>query len=175
MLSAPLVREVFSPEFSQAALPLAILLCALFCLAHADLMRRILAARHRQHLDLKLTARASALAVAATVAFTPLFGSVGAASAMLLGEFVLLILAKRAVTQTGPGISLVKASGPPFIAALLMAVVVFLLRDYSLWVRLTVGMVTYSFFMWFARERVLDDLRNLGFLSMPAPSSSSKS
>lgn len=174
VLSAPIIHELFSPNFSRAAIPLTILLCALFCMAQGDLMRRILAARHRQRLDLKITARASALAVAATVALTPHFGSVGAASAMLLGEFFLLILANRAVTQTGPGVSLVKASALPFISALLMAVGVVLLHEYSLWVRLAAGILTYSFFMWFARERVLDDLRNLGFLSMPATSSSSK-
>lgn len=169
VLSAPLVREVFSPEFSQAALPLGILLCALFCMAHGDLMRRVLAARHHQRLDLKLTVRATALAVAATVALTPYFGSVGAASAMLIGEFALLILARRALTQTGPGFSLVKASTLPFVAALLMAVGVFVLRDHSLWVRLTAGIIIYSFCIWLARERVLNDLRNLGFLSIPAP------
>lgn len=173
VLSGPIIHELFTPNFSPAALPLAILLVALFCMAHGDLMRRILAARHHQRLDLKLTARATALTMVAIVALTPFFAILGAASAMLVGEFALLILAKRALAQTGPGISVVKASAVPFVAALLMAAGVFLLSDYSVWVRLAAGAIIYSLLMWLDRARILDDLHTLAFLAKPAPPSKS--
>lgn len=169
VLSAPLIQELFSPGFAPAALSLAVLLCALWCMAQGDLMRRILAARHQQRLDLRLTAQATAVAMIATVVLTPLFGAPGAASAMLIGELALLILAKRALGQTGPRFSIISASAVPFAAALAMAAGVMLLDGHSVWVRLAAGAAIYVGLMWFMRRHVLDDLHNLSFLARRAP------
>jgi len=164
VLAHPLILAIFSDRFAPAAVPLAILLGAFYLMALSDLVRRVLVARHRQRLDLILTAVATAFSLFAIAGLTPWIGVVGSAMAMLAGEFVLLAFCKRALDRSGARVSLLRALAAPALVSGVMGACVFALRHEALWVSVAAGTAIYLVYLWLIRTRILSDLRQLEFM-----------
>lgn len=130
LLSEPIVALVGGREYlPDSAVALAILI-AYLPLSYANgLTQYVLIAAGRQRLlTLAFFAALIFNAVANLIAI-PRFGYVGAAWVTVLSEVVLLVPFQRAATRVAPGVSVVREARVPLLATLLMAPVVWWLRD----------------------------------------------
>lgn len=161
ILADPILRLLFPPQFGQAAIILAILMPALAAMAVSDLLRRILAARHRQRLDSKLTAVVTIASVVVTSSLAILFGGVGAAIAMLLGELALVALSLWAVARTGPRIAILRAGSLPLVGALVMGAALAVASNLPLFPRVLVGAFAYLTWLAFFSGHLREDLKRI--------------
>lgn len=161
ILAGPIIRAIFPPEFTRASVMLAILLSAYTAMAVSDLLRRILAARHQQRLDVKLTTLATAVSIAATLLLTTRYGGIGAAVAMLIGEVALVALSLWGVARTGPAVSVVREGYRPLAGALLMGVILALLPGAPLIVRIALGALVYLGWLRLIIGHLYDDLKRI--------------
>ncbi|MBY0330168.1 MAG: oligosaccharide flippase family protein [Acetobacteraceae bacterium] len=169
VLAEPVLALVFGPGYAAAALPLRILMAMVVVMGLSDNLRRVLQARHRQGLDLRLVVAAAVVGLAVTGPTVWFGGAAGAAAAMLAGESVLMILAAVAVRRTGPSGALAASLAGPALAAAVMAAGVLLLRHLSLAVSVPAGAAIYAAMLLLWRRRLLADLHRLeGGGSLPA-------
>ena len=161
ILSGPFIKVLFPPEFAQAAAMLAILMLAYTAMAVSDLLRRILAARHHQQLDLKLTAVGTAVSIIATLWLAADFGGVGAAIAMVVGELAIAVLAHWGVARTGPTVAILKESLRPIAGALLMGAVVWFTSGLPLIARIGIGALIYTAWLKLILAHLVDDLKRI--------------
>lgn len=161
ILSGPLIRDIMSPEFAKASTMLAILFGGHFAMAISDQLRRILAARHMQKLDLKLTAISSIVSVTATVLLASLYGGVGAAIAMVSGEVLLVALSLWGVARTGSAVAILRDSARPLAGAAVMGAAVLLTAGAPLLVRLAVGVGVYLCWAWLNRRQLQNDVKQI--------------
>jgi hypothetical protein len=98
-----------------------------------------------------------AAAVLFNVLMVPLAGSTGAAIAIVAGEAGLLILMGKAMFEmVSPKLGLRTLA--PLVAAVAMAVVVYLLRGMNLFACVGFGILTYSVFLLLLRGVTSDDV-----------------
>ena len=161
VLAEPVLALVFGSGYAAAALPLRILMATVVVMGLSDNLRRVLQARHRQGLDLRLVVAATVVGLAVTGPVVWFGGAAGAAAAMLAGESVLMILAAVAVRRTGPSGALAASLARPALAAAVMAAGVLLLRHLSLAVSVPAGAAIYAAMLLLWRRRLLADLHRL--------------
>jgi O-antigen/teichoic acid export membrane protein len=161
LLAGPIIRAIFPAEFTHAVSMLAILFAAYTAMAISDLLRRILAARHHQKLELKLTTVATAISICATLPLAVRYGGTGAAIAMLIGEVALVALSLWGVTRTGPGVSILRESYRPLAGATLMGAIVALATSVPLLPRIAIGALVYLLWLWLIIGHLRDDLKRI--------------
>lgn len=159
VLAGPLIRDVMSPEFAKASTMLAILFGGHFAMAISDQLRRILAARHMQRLDFKLTCVATLFAVVCTILLASSYGGVGAAIALLSGEALLVALSLWGVARTGPAVAILRDSARPLAGAAVMGAAVLLTAGTPLLTRLAVGVGVYLCWAWLNRRQLQNDVK----------------
>jgi O-antigen/teichoic acid export membrane protein len=130
LLSEPIVAVVGGRDYlPDSAMALAILI-AYLPLSYANgLTQYVLIAAGRQRLLTGAFIAALVFNVAANLVLIPRFGYVGAAWVTVASEVVLLVPFRMAAQSVAPGISLLREARTPLMATLLMAPVVWWLRD----------------------------------------------
>jgi O-antigen/teichoic acid export membrane protein len=130
LLSEPIVAVVGGRDYlPDSAIALAILI-AYLPLSYANgLTQYVLIAAGRQRLLTAAFAAALVYNVAANLMLIPMFGYVGAAWVTVTSEVVLLVPFQMAAHRVAPGVSLLREARTPILATLLMAPVVWWLRD----------------------------------------------
>lgn len=161
VLSEPLIKALFPPQFAEAAGMLATLMLAYVAMATSDLLRRILTARRRQQLDLKVTAVGTVISVAVTLWLAGIYGGLGAAVAMVIGELAILALAHWGVARTGPSVAILREGALPLLGAVLMGAVVWLAGDLPLLARIGLGVLTYLAWLKLAHRNLAEDLNRI--------------
>lgn len=160
-LAEPMVRAIFPAGFASAGAMLEVLMLALAAMSVSDLLRRILAARHRQRLDLNITAFATFVSIASTIWLGIRFGGIGAAFAMLLGELTLMILAWVAVARTGPAVQLLRGNYRAIIGVVMMILGLEATAQLPIGARVVAGAVIYLSWMSFGAKKLHADLKLL--------------
>ena len=130
LLSEPIVAVVGGRDYlPDSAIALAILI-AYLPLSYANgLTQYVLIAAGRQRLLTGAFVAALLFNVAANLVLIPRFGYVGAAWVTVASEVVLLVPFRLAALRVAPGVSLPREARTPLLATLLMAPVVWWLRD----------------------------------------------
>ncbi len=130
LLAEPIIAVVGGSAYlPDGAVALAILICYLPLSYANGLTQYVLIAAGRQRILTAAFVAALVFNVIANLVLIPRFGYVGAAWVTVASELVLLIPFQRAAAQVAPGVSLVGEGRLPLIATLLMAPVVWWLRD----------------------------------------------
>jgi len=130
LLSEPIVRLVGGRAYlPDAAIALAILICYLPLSYTNGLTQYVLIAAGRQRLLTKAFVAALVFNVVANVLLIPRYSLVGAAWVTVLSEVVLLVPFRAAARAVAPDVGLLEAARAPLLATLLMAPVVWWLRD----------------------------------------------
>jgi O-antigen/teichoic acid export membrane protein len=130
LLSEPIVAVIGGRDYlPDSAVALAILI-AYLPLSYANgLTQYVLIAAGRQRLLTGAFVAALAFNVAANLTLIPRFGYVGAAWVTVASEVVLLVPFRMAARSVAPGVSLAREARTPLLATLLMAPVIWWLRD----------------------------------------------
>jgi O-antigen/teichoic acid export membrane protein len=130
LLSEPIVAVVGGRDYlPDSAIALAILI-AYLPLSYANgLTQYLLIAAGRQRLLTGAFVAALVFNLAANLLLIPRFGYVGAAWVTVASEVVLLVPFQLAALSVAPGVSLAREARTPLLATLLMAPVVWWLRD----------------------------------------------
>jgi len=130
LLAEPVVTVVAGREYlPESAIALSILICYLPLSYANGLTQYVLIAAGRQRLLTGAFMAALVFNVAANLLLIPRFGYVGAAWVTVASELVLLVPFSRAAAKVAPGVSLLREARIPLLATLLMAPVVWWLRD----------------------------------------------
>ena len=130
LLAEPIVAVVAGREYlPESAIALSILICYLPLSYANGLTQYVLIAAGRQRLLTGAFVAALVFNVAANLILIPRFGYVGAALVTVASEIVLLVPFARAAAKVAPGVSLLREARIPLLATLLMAPVVWWLRD----------------------------------------------
>jgi O-antigen/teichoic acid export membrane protein len=130
LLSEPIVGLVGGRAYlPDSAIALAILICYLPLSYTNGLTQYVLIAAGRQRLLTKAFVAALVFNVVANVLLIPRYSLVGAAWVTVLSEVVLLVPFRAAARQVAPDVGLLEAARAPLLATLLMAPVVWWLRD----------------------------------------------
>ena len=131
LLAEPVVALVAGREYlPDSAIALSILICYLPLSYANGLTQYVLIAAGRQRLLTGAFVAALVFNVAANLILIPRFGYVGAAWVTVASEVVLLVPFARAAAKVAPGVSLLREARIPLLATLLMAPVVWWLRDF---------------------------------------------
>ncbi|HEX8967624.1 MAG TPA: polysaccharide biosynthesis C-terminal domain-containing protein, partial [Chloroflexota bacterium] len=150
LLSEPIVAIVGGRDYlPDSAIALAILICYLPLSYVNGLTQYVLIAANRQRLLTGAFVAALIFNVGANVALIPRFGFVGAAWVTVASEVVLLIPFQLAVNRVIQGVSVFGEARRPLLATLLMAPVVWWLRDaiHPL-AAIAAGMLIYPLALW---------------------------
>ena len=130
LLAEPIVAVVGGREYlPDSAVALAILICYLPLSYANGLTQYVLIAAGRQRLLTAAFVAALVFNVVANLLLIPRFSYVGAAWVTVASELVLLVPFQRAVARVAPGVSLLNEARLPLIGTLLMAPLVWWLRD----------------------------------------------
>jgi O-antigen/teichoic acid export membrane protein len=130
LLAEPIVAVVAGRDYlPDSAIALSILICYLPLSYANGLTQYVLIAAGRQRLLTGAFVAALVFNVAANLVLIPRFGYVGAAWVTVASELVLLVPFARAAARVAPGVSLLREARMPVLATLLMAPVVWWLRD----------------------------------------------
>jgi O-antigen/teichoic acid export membrane protein len=162
LLAEPIVGLVGGREYlPDAAVALAILICYLPLSYANGLTQYVLIAAGRQRLLTVAFVAAVAFNLLANLALIPRFGYVGAAWVTVLSEVVLLVPFQAAAARAAPGVSLLAEARYPLLATVLMAPVVWWLRDaiHPL-AAIAAGVALYPAALW-ALGGIDDDQRRL--------------
>jgi O-antigen/teichoic acid export membrane protein len=150
LLSEPIVAIVGGRDYlPESAIALSILICYLPLSYANGLTQYLLIAAGRQRLLTGAFLAALVFNVVANVLLIPRYSYVGAACVTIASEFVLLVPFRRAAAQIVPDVSLLREARLPFLATLLMAPVVWWLRDAIHPVAaIAAGVVIYPVALW---------------------------
>jgi O-antigen/teichoic acid export membrane protein len=130
LLSAPIVSVVGGRDYlPDSAIALAILICYLPLSYANGLTQYVLIAAGRQRLLTGAFAAALVFNLTANALLIPRFSYVAAAWVTVASEVVLLFPFQWAAAKVAPGVSLAREARAPLLASLLMAPVVWWLRD----------------------------------------------
>ncbi len=130
LLAEPIVAVVGGREYlPDSAVALAILICYLPLSYANGLTQYVLIAAGRQRLLTAAFAAALVFNVVANLLLIPRFSYVGAAWVTVASELVLLVPFQRAAAKVAPGVSALSEARIPLLGTLLMAPVVWWLRD----------------------------------------------
>jgi O-antigen/teichoic acid export membrane protein len=130
LLAEPIVALVGGREYlPDSAVALAILICYLPLSYANGLTQYVLIAAGRQRLLTAAFVAAVVFNFAANLVLIPRFSYVGAAVVTVVSELVLLVPFQRAASKVTPGVGLVREARIPLLGTLLMAPVVWWLRD----------------------------------------------
>lgn len=150
ILSAPVVAIVGGREYlPDSATALAILICYLPLSYANGLTQYVLIAAGKQRMLTGAFAVALVFNLIANLALIPRFGYIGAAWVTVASEVVLLVPFQMAVARISRDVSLVREAATPLFATLLMAPVVWWLRDavHPL-AAIPVGAAVYGLALW---------------------------
>ena len=150
LLSQPIVALVGGKDYlPDSAIALSILICYLPLSYCNGLTQYVLIAAGKQRLLTGAFATALVFNVAANLIMIPRFSYVGAAVVTVVSEVVLLIPFRMAAAEVTHGVSLVAEARTPILATLLMAPVVWWLRDaLNPLVAIPVGGAIYLLALW---------------------------
>jgi O-antigen/teichoic acid export membrane protein len=130
VLAEPIIGVVGGREYlPDSAVALAILICYLPLSYANGLTQYVLIAAGRQRLLTGAFVAALLFNIVANLLLIPRFGYVGAAWVTVISEVVLLVPFQRAAAKVTAGVSLWREARIPLIGTLLMAPVVWWLRD----------------------------------------------
>jgi O-antigen/teichoic acid export membrane protein len=130
LLAEPIVAVVGGRDYlPDSAIALGILICYLPMSYANGLTQYLLIAAGRQRLLTGAFLIACVFNVAANLVLIPRFGYVGAAWVTVASELVLLVPFRIAALSVAPGVSLRREARTPILATLLMAPVMWWLRD----------------------------------------------
>jgi O-antigen/teichoic acid export membrane protein len=130
ILAEPIVAVVGGRDYlPDSAVALVILICYLPLSYANGLTQYVLIAAGRQRLLTAAFVGALVFNVVANLLLIPRFSYVGAAWVTVLSELVLLVPFQRAAARVAPGVSVFSEARIPIFATLLMAPVVWWLRD----------------------------------------------
>ena len=150
LLSEPIVALVGGKQYlPDSATALAILICYLPLSYINGLTQYVLIATGKQRLLTGAFAAALAFNLVANLILIPRFSYIGAAWVTVASEIVLLVPFRLAAGSVTRGVSLLSAAWAPVLATLLMAPVVWWLRDaiHPL-VAIPAGAVVYAVALW---------------------------
>ncbi|MDQ6672953.1 MAG: flippase [Chloroflexota bacterium] len=150
LLSEPIVGVVAGRDYlPDSAMALSILICYLPFSYANGLTQYVLIAAGRQRLLTGAFVAALVFNVAANVVLIPRFGYFGAAWVTVSSELVLLVPFAWAARKVAPGVSLVREARVPVQATLLMAPVVWWLRDaINPAAAIAAGAIVYPLALW---------------------------
>jgi len=130
LLAEPIIGLVGGAEYlPDSAIALAILICYLPLSYANGLTQYVLIAAGRQRLMTLAFVAALAFNLTANILLIPRFSYVGAAVVTVLSEVVLLVPFSAVARRVAPGVSIFGEARYPLLATLLMAPVVWWLRD----------------------------------------------
>jgi O-antigen/teichoic acid export membrane protein len=157
ILARPILAAAFGPDYAAAFPVLRILVWFLPLSMLNSLAGYTLLAANNERRFLRNTTIGVTAAVLFNVLMVPLAGSTGAAIAIVAGEAGLLILMGKAMFEmVSPKLGLRTLA--PLVAAVAMAVVVYLLRGMNLFACVGFGILTYSVFLLLLRGVTSDDV-----------------
>jgi O-antigen/teichoic acid export membrane protein len=130
LLAEPIIAVVGGPQYlPDSAIALSILICYLPLSYANGLTQYVLIAAGRQRTLTAAFVAALIFNLTANVVLIPRFSYIGAAVVTVLSEVVLLIPFSAVARRVAPGVSILNEARYPLLATLLMAPVVWWLRD----------------------------------------------
>ncbi len=149
LLSEPIIAIVGGREYlPDSATALSILICYLPLSYANGLTQYLLIAAGRQRPLTVAFLAALAFNLAANLALIPRFGYVGAAWVTVLSEVVLLIPFQLLARGVAPNVSLLREARKPLFATLLMAPVLWWLRDVHVLLGIAAALAVYPSALW---------------------------
>lgn len=143
LVAAPLVTLLFGAAYAASVVPLVVLLLVIPVALLRNVLQAVLVAHERQDRLLHTVAWAAVANIALSLAVIPRWGVEGAAVATLLTEVVRTALAAHFAAQEGVRRTSILRLRNVLLATLVMCVVVWPLRDYSVFVSIPAGGAAY--------------------------------
>jgi O-antigen/teichoic acid export membrane protein len=144
LLAQPLIIWLYTDEFANSSLVLAILIWALPFLNLSSLCGSITTATDKEKEAVKVYVIAALLNLLANIIIIPFWGYLGAAIATVVTEATALILFYTKLHGEFPLTDLKNNLLKPFVAGLVMGVAILLTRDLYLPVTIGIGVLTYG-------------------------------
>jgi O-antigen/teichoic acid export membrane protein len=146
MLSAPLMRVIFGPEYLAGGVALAILIWIIPVASSRVLYRTTLLSHGMQNRNLGITLVAVAVNIGLNLALIPGYSYKGSAVASLVSELLLLVLMHNFVSRRVAKIPFWNHVWKPVLICVPMAIFLAALPSWPALVRIGGGFVIYMFF-----------------------------
>ncbi|MCS6803965.1 MAG: flippase [Acidobacteriota bacterium] len=144
LMSEQVIGLLFGAGYESAAAPLRVLIWSLIPLGMVTVLARSLMATNKQHVDAWGNALAVAVNVALNLVLIPKFGATGVAMAQLISITALCLLEFAYVSATLYQVSLLRLSGRLLVATAVMVVIVYGLREQTIWMIVPLSVVCYA-------------------------------
>jgi O-antigen/teichoic acid export membrane protein len=144
LLAAPILRIVFSAEYTPATTVLQVLILSIPLLFQRCVLQAVLISAGRQDRVLQVTAWSAVVTIGLNLALVPVLGMLGAGIATIAAEAARLALAQQFATVEGyPRVSIPLLWRPAFAAAL-MAAALIVAPDLSILILIPAGALVYG-------------------------------
>lgn len=161
IMAAPIVEFIFGSQFAPSAPVLSILIFVFLLITLNEPTTRVLLVNDQQNTIISFLVVSVVVNVLLNLLFTPTYGSIGAAVARVSSTAVLFfasfIYVRRHYYPTSLHALLTKSA----LAALVMGVVVFFLKEAPLLITITTGAIIYIGLLFLLRELKPSDLSSI--------------
>jgi O-antigen/teichoic acid export membrane protein len=144
LLASPILRIVFSAEYTPATAVLQILIVSIPLLFQRCVLQAVLISAGRQDRVLRMTAWSAAVTLAVNLVLVPVIGMAGAGIATVGAEAVRLALAQRYSTEEGYSRIPAMALWRPVFAGAAMAAALIVAGGMSVLILVPVGVLVYG-------------------------------
>ena len=150
ILSTPIIKLLFSPEYLPASSSLIWFLWATPVIYIKSLADTTLNALNRQRIWLLSTAISAGINIGLNYLLIPKFSHVGAAMAFLFAQFVGFLIVYRVIKSVLGGVKFVDTFIRPILPMLLVTTMVWFIRNFNLALVITSAVVIYFLLCWYA-------------------------
>lgn len=160
LLAYPIIRLVFGSGFEPAAATLQWMIWAVIFAFLNVPSARLLLVYNRQHQAGWMTGISMVTNALLNLLLIPRLGIIGAGLARTLSSAVFFWLLFIYVQRHILRVNMLPQLWKPFVATMLMAGFVWLLRDFPLWTTISVGVIIYTFVIFLLRAVPAEDIRH---------------
>ncbi|RMF06654.1 flippase [Candidatus Woesearchaeota archaeon] len=153
------ISIIYSPDFLPGLLPLRILTWALVFIFTNQIFLNFLNATNRENFVLLVSGGSLALNALLSIILIPLIGFAGAAFALLISSLAGFVAYSGYVFKNFFTLNYIKIFAGPFMASVLMGILLFLLKNISLLILVPLGAVSYFVFLFLVRGVSPDEMK----------------
>jgi O-antigen/teichoic acid export membrane protein len=143
LLSPQIIEFVYGPEFFGSIIPLAVLSWALVFMFLNVPNSRMMLVKDRQSWALRFLIGSLSINIILNLILNPFLGATGAAIARLSTVIVFFVPNYWYVVHNLHAHNLIESLGRAVLAAIIMGGLVWITRDFGLWIAIFTGVVTY--------------------------------
>ena len=161
LLAPQIVKAVFGSKFMMSAAPLVFLAVSLLFFFIGEPCNRLMLVNDRQRLLVAMLVVSASSNILINIVLIPAYGAVGSGLARVCSAAIFFALNYGYVTRKLFRQASLKSLAKPAVASIAMALVVLLIRESSILIEVTAGIVTYGLALWLVNGMFPDDPNRL--------------